>query len=332
MNTIGQDFFWKEPSMSTSKLLFLGVMAASMIAGTTLLVFGNPPDQSVSTALKCRNAAPRVLQILGSGGPELDEGRNSTGYVIWINGKAKILIDVGSGVAESFGRNGGLVSDLDFIGLSHFHVDHTVGLPALVKNYFFEPSQKHIIIAGPPAGSFSPSIQGFLSALFGTDNSAFPYLDEMVGDKSKDFEARLVTAEPRKVLLQNKSYKIITSHVEHGAFPAIAYRIEFGDKALVFSGDTRANDNTLIDLAKGATLFIAHHAVPQTATGIAARLHMKPSRIGETSQQAGIKTLILSHRMKRTIGKKVEADSLKAIRKAYVGPIIWAKDGQCIPF
>jgi len=59
---------------------------------------------------------------------------------------------------------------------------------------------------------------------------------------------------------------------------------------------------------------------------------MPPSKIGEVSKLAGVETLVLSLRMKRTIGKKVEAESLKQIKNHYTGPIIWATDGLCIPF
>ena len=34
------------------------------------------------------------LQVLGSGGPELDDGRASSGYVIWRDGKARIIVDM----------------------------------------------------------------------------------------------------------------------------------------------------------------------------------------------------------------------------------------------
>ena len=36
------------------------------------------------------------IEILGSGGPELD-GSASTSYLLWIDGEAKALIDAGSG-------------------------------------------------------------------------------------------------------------------------------------------------------------------------------------------------------------------------------------------
>jgi len=42
------------------------------------------------------------LQVLGSGGPEIDDKRASTGYLIWVDGESKVLIDAGGGSAANF--------------------------------------------------------------------------------------------------------------------------------------------------------------------------------------------------------------------------------------
>lgn len=35
------------------------------------------------------------LQVLGSGGPEINDARASSGYLIWRNGFARVLVDLG---------------------------------------------------------------------------------------------------------------------------------------------------------------------------------------------------------------------------------------------
>ena len=39
------------------------------------------------------------LQILGSGGAELDDRRSSAAYVVWLDGVARLLIDAGPGTS-----------------------------------------------------------------------------------------------------------------------------------------------------------------------------------------------------------------------------------------
>ena len=78
------------------------------------------------------------LQVLGSGGPELQDKRASSSYLIWQDGKARILIDAGGGSALRFGQSGANVKDLCAVVFTHLHVDHSSDFPALIKASFFE--------------------------------------------------------------------------------------------------------------------------------------------------------------------------------------------------
>lgn len=46
------------------------------------------------------------LQILGSGGPEVGDQRASSSYLVWLDGKARVLINVGGGSSVNFERSG----------------------------------------------------------------------------------------------------------------------------------------------------------------------------------------------------------------------------------
>ena len=117
--------------------------------------------------------------------------------------------------------------------------------------------------------------------------------------------------------------------VIHGGVPALAWRIELAGKSLVFSGDTNGDGDGLRRLAAGADLFVAHNAVPEGATGVERRLHMPPSVIGQIAADARVKSLVLSHRMLRTLGKEDQTQS--EIRKRYSGPLQFANDLDCFP-
>jgi ribonuclease BN (tRNA processing enzyme) len=121
--------------------------------------------------------------------------------------------------------------------------------------------------------------------------------------------------------------KISAIAVHHGPIPALAWRVEIGAHAVVFSGDMNGDYHTLPLLAEGAGLLVGHHAVPQSARGGALDLHMPPSVIGEIANEAKVKLLVLSHRMNRTLGR--EKESTVEIRKQYTGPLKFAEDGQC---
>lgn len=89
------------------------------------------------------------LQVLGSGGPELHGKRASSSYLVWQDGKARVLIDSGGGSALRFGEAGARMADLDLVLFTHFHADHSADFPALVKSSYFASRARPLPIYGP---------------------------------------------------------------------------------------------------------------------------------------------------------------------------------------
>src|SRR5580693_3872656 len=54
-----------------------------------------------------------AVQVLGSGGPQLQDKRASSSYLVWQDGQAEALIDAGGGSALRFGQSGAQMSQLD---------------------------------------------------------------------------------------------------------------------------------------------------------------------------------------------------------------------------
>ena len=269
------------------------------------------------------------LQVLGSGGPELDDGRASSGYVIWREGKARLLIDIGSGSMFRFEQSGASLNDLDVILLSHMHVDHTNDLPALVKASFFSDRNRDLPIYGPTGNRFMPSASNYLEDLFWLDG-AYQYLNRYL-DGTDIYRLLPFDVDTKgkveQVVLADSRYRLTAVPVHHGPLPALAWRVEIAGKTLVFSGDMNNDNGTLANLAKQADLLVAHHAVPEGITGVARNLHMPPSVIGKIAAKARVKLLVLSHRMNRTFGQ--EQTSTAQIRRTYNGPMQFADDLQC---
>ena len=103
-----------------------------------------------------------ALQVLGSGGPELQDKRASSSYLIWQDGQARVLVDAGGGSALRFGESGAQMSQLDVILFSHFHVDHSGDFPALIKSSWFEDRNRPLPIYGPEGNDFMPSTVEFV--------------------------------------------------------------------------------------------------------------------------------------------------------------------------
>ena len=264
-----------------------------------------------------------TLQVLGSGGPEINDGRSSTGYLIWVDGKARVLIDLGSGTAHNFEQVGGKLEDLDAILLSHLHVDHCADLPSFVKALFFADRKAALPILGPEGATWFPSTKEFVERLFAERDSAFPYLSDFLDPKQAS------TLHPRSIngnWSQNLGHDIRVEcrSITHGSVPALAWRVEVGDVSMVFSGDFNGRSGELEVLAKDCDLLICHNAVPESARGLARRLHAPPSVIGRIAKASGANRLVLSHRMLRTTG--IEDETLEHVRASYQGRVDFADD------
>ena len=120
-----------------------------------------------------------VAQVLGSGGPELQDKRASSSYLIWQDGKARVLVDAGGGSALRFGESGAQTSQLDVLLFTHFHVDHSGDFAALIKSSWFEDRNRPLPIYGPAGNDFMPATTEFVSDFFGNRRGAYRYLSEL---------------------------------------------------------------------------------------------------------------------------------------------------------
>lgn len=287
-------------------------------------------------------SAPIAVQVLGSGGPELETQRASSSYLVWIAGEARVLVDIGGGAGLRFGESGARITDLDAILLTHLHVDHTADLPALIKSSWFSARERPLPVFGPPDNRFFPSTVSFVRSLFDPVRGAYRYLGDVLKPLAKGGyklqphdvtqtrakERREKDSSPEIVAFRNDRLRVVAVPVGHGSAPALAWRIEAGGKRIVFSGDTNGMGSGIRRLARDADLFVAHNAVPDDSTDVVAlKLHMPPSVIGRISRDANVKRVVLSHRMLRTLGH--EKETLGAIRKSYAGPVSFADDLNC---
>ncbi|WP_231990516.1 MBL fold metallo-hydrolase [Neisseria zoodegmatis] len=278
-------------------------------------------------AAQCTNAGLDVV-VLGSGGPELSDKRASTGYLVRENGKARFIIDFGAGSSLNFERAGGDIKDLEALLFTHFHVDHSNDLPALVKASYFSERNRDLPVYGPTGNHAIPTTPLFVERQFG-EKGVYPYLsDFLTGEAAFALKPIAVNADKKQPkLFETKlgGFTLKAIPVEHGLLPSLGWRIEKNGCSVTMSGDTSNIGKTLDVLAKNTDVFIAHNAVPETARDkIALKLHMTPSEIGRIAQTTGSRSVVLSHFMRRT--ENVKPATSAAIRKTYQGKLAFAQD------
>ncbi|MGA7242916.1 MAG: MBL fold metallo-hydrolase [Terracidiphilus sp.] len=312
-----------------------GLATSQRLAEKALLIFAVLFSMHEVLPVRAQSCGSTGLavQVLGSGGPELQDKRASTSYLIWDRGIPRVIVDAGGGSALRFGESGAQMSQVDVVLFSHFHIDHSGDFPALVFSSWFEDRKRPLPVYGPPGNNFMPSTTEFVRDLFGEPHGAWRYLSDLTEPGAKGsytLEPHDVVAGSKPVLVfRNSDMAVYAVRVIHGGFPALAWRVEIEGKRIVFSGDTNGDGDGLTQLASDADLFVAHNAVPEGATGVERRLHMPPSVIGTTAANAHVKRLVLSHRMLRTLGKENETEA--EIKRHFSGPIAFANDLDCFP-
>ncbi|MFL5899601.1 MAG: ribonuclease Z [Solirubrobacterales bacterium] len=85
--------------------------------------------------------------FLGTGG-SVPSARRSTASVLLVRGGRRMMFDCGEGTQRQLQRSVGL-AQVDEIFLTHFHADHILGLPGLLKTYDLTAREEPLTIHGP---------------------------------------------------------------------------------------------------------------------------------------------------------------------------------------
>jgi ribonuclease Z len=133
------------------------------------------------------------LAFLGTGG-SVPTARRATACLLARAGGDRLMFDCGEGSQRQMQRSTGLVQ-LDEIYLTHYHADHFLGLPGLLKTYDLQARERPLRVIGPPG----------LQALFRVFRSILGRLS---------YEVELMDLAPGDVV-RHRDYEVRSFLVEH---------------------------------------------------------------------------------------------------------------------
>ena len=277
--------------------------------------------------------APLSVTVLGSGASSFGNGRANAGHVVNVDGEPRFLLDVGGGIGARLAEAGVDLPNLEAVFIGHLHVDHSADLPAVVKASYQRDRDRPFPVYGPTGTDDFPGIETFVSRLFDPESGAYSYLSGFI-DHYKGVE---LAVEPQPVDAsieeENDVVQVYDGEVTveaipetHGEIPTLAYRFDYDETSITFSGDTSLETGNLQRLASGTDLLVHNRIIdahadpdePKTA------LHSYATDIGASASTADAGALLLSHISQND--EDAIGDEMDRIRREYDGPVAAARD------
>jgi ribonuclease Z len=228
--------------------------------------------------------------FLGTAGALASAARDNTSLVFEAGGAA-ILADVGGAVVHRLRRLGVDPLALTHVLVTHLHVDHSYGLPSLVRQSMLLERRAPLTVVCRP--EHVEPLRTLLTVF-------------RLWDRAGAFPIVLAPIELSlgAVAVTGGGLTVSTAPNEHGAMPNFAVRVEAASAgAVVYSSDTLPCA-AVAALARGADTLV-HEATYLERDRAPGRFvaHSSAAEAGQVAATAGVRRLILTH-----VGAEYHAD------------------------
>ena len=273
------------------------------------------------------------VTLLGTGGPRPRPDRFGPSTLIEA-GKQKLLIDAGRGATIRLYELGVSLGTIDALLLTHYHSDHTIGIPDLwltgwLGSQYARRTKPFRVIGPTGANELMSGLQMAyaLDVKIRTDDEQLsPQGVAVIVEEFKD----------EGIVFQAGDLRVIGFEVDHGDAikPAYGYRIEYGGRAVAISGDTRYNEN-VVKYGAGADLLIHEVAIVRPELACEPYIqrilahHTAPREAGTIFERARPKLAAFTHLVflaSEQIPPASLDDLIAETRQTYGGPLEVGED------
>ena len=208
------------------------------------------------------------IKFLGTNG-WYDSNMGNTICILIETPRFYLVLDAGNGIAK---LDQHILDDRPvYLFISHFHLDHIVGIHTLTKNKF---SHGLYFLVGQNQGEI---LMNFMKQPF-----TLPY-------KALPFETKIIELPTE---LDDFAPLIKVKEMKHSTF-TLGIRIEEENRSIVYLGDTGYCENAVL-LSENADVLIAECAnLP--GEFYEEWPHLNPETAAALAKEAGVKKLVLSH-------------------------------------
>lgn len=264
------------------------------------------------------------ITLLGTGTPRPVMDRFGPSILIEA-GPEVLLFDAGRGCLQRLEQSSVPYASLTGLFLTHLHSDHVVGLPDLwLSGWLVSRRQQPLEVWGPEG---TVEMVARLREAY-----RFDLRIRVEDDKANPEGGRLIATDvDERVVLNRNGVKVTAFHVNHEPVkPALGYRIDYGEHAVVLSGDTRKSQN-LIKHAKGVDVLVHEVAaasksdIEQSAlTRSVLAHHTTAGEAAEIFKEASPKLAVFSHIVLR--GGATADEVMQETRGIYSGNLTMGED------
>jgi ribonuclease BN (tRNA processing enzyme) len=241
--------------------------------------------------------------LLGTGTAVPIRQHSPAGMVVIADG-FHLLLDIGPGTLGRMAQAGLNYDQLDQLLLTHFHPDHTLDLATLLLVFNYAPGASR---TRPFAITSCEGIEEFLQRFYTLYPDIVP-----IGYDLQINPVRHAKFSLGKLTIESAP----TGHTPE----SVAYRLEMGERAMVYSGDA-APHGELVRLASGVDLLVCECSFP---AGWETEEHLNAESLGKLAAEAGVKSLVVTH----CYPPALAVDLVSQIRAHYSGEVQMALDGM----
>lgn len=313
-------------------LIALGTVTALALGVASCAQQPTASPQASTSAVA--SSGTRVILLGTAGGPSIKAARVQPSNAIVVN-DAVYIIDAGDGVARQMGLAGLNPKKLRAVFITHNHSDHIADYGTLLLRSWASGLTTDVQTFGPP-----------LLAQMTQDYLDFASWDINLRVANENHPNLMKMVHPTEVasdgvVYQDENVKVTAFLVDHREVkPALGYRFDTADKSVVFSGDTRFNEN-LIRHAQGADILVHEVVSEEGAKAIAERIspgnkeflahiieaHTTAEQVGEVARRAQVGKLVLNHFVPTGIPAFDNPDHwVQGVRKTYAGDLVIGED------
>jgi ribonuclease Z len=265
------------------------------------------------------------VTLLGTGCPTPVMNRFGPSILVEA-GSQKLIFDVGRGAIQRLTQIKVSPKDITGVFFTHLHSDHTVGFPDLWLTGWVNGRRVVPLKVWGPKGT--EKMMSFLEMAFDYDIKIRLY-DDHVPPEGVALEAKDIS---EGVVYEKDGVKVTAFDVDHEPIkPAFGYRIDYANRSVVLSGDTRYSEN-LIKYAKGTDLLVHEVVSPESLkragyaeerSKIILNHHTTPEEAGKIFSIVKPKLAIFSHIV---LPSAEDSDLIPPTRKVYSGALELGED------